>query len=115
MPPREWRLRLEDILECIDEIRRFTGGMSFEDFCQDRKTQKAVDYDFVVIGEAASRVPQGIVDRYPAVPCAEMRGMRNAVAHEYFGVDLAVLWETIQHQLPPLAGQLRQILDQEPV
>lgn len=113
MPPREWRLRLEDILECIEEIERFTAGLSFDEFAKDRKTLKAVDYDFVVIGEAANHVPPEIAARYPDVPWANVRGMRNVMAHEYFGIDLLVLWETIQHQLPPLAKRLREILAQE--
>ena len=87
-----------------------TGGLAYEDFCQDKKTMQAVLYNFAVIGEAARRVPEEITSKYQTIPWREMGDMRNIVIHEYFGIDTKILWETIQNELPPLANRLREIL-----
>jgi uncharacterized protein with HEPN domain len=67
-----------------------------------------------VIGEAASRVPPDVISRYPGIPWALMRGIRNVLVHEYFGVSLQVIWDTANEDLPPLAEQLRRVLDENP-
>lgn len=112
MPIRDWKFRIEDILEAIDEIALLSEGMTYEQFCADTRTVKALLYDLAVIGEAASRVPQEIRVLHPEIPWREMGGMRNVVIHEYFGVDLHIIWETIQHDLPALSRLLRAILTQ---
>ncbi len=113
MPARAWKFRIEDILEAIDDISRLTSGMTFSTFCADNKTTKAVLYNLAVIGEAARRVPADIAMRHPQVPWREMGDMRNVVIHEYFGVDLEILWKTIQQELPPLRPLLEDILEVE--
>jgi len=114
MPARDWKFRIEDILEAIDDIGLLTGSMSYEEFCADNRTMKAVLYNMAVIGEAARHVPSDIRMHYPEVPWREMGDIRNVVIHEYFGVDLEILWETIQHELPPLVSLLREILTEDP-
>jgi uncharacterized protein with HEPN domain len=109
MPTRDWKFRIEDILEAIDDISRLTGGLSYQDLCANTTTLKAILYNMTVIGEASRRVPHDITMRYPEVPCREIGDMRNVVIHEYFGVDLQIIWETIQHDLPPLMPLLRKI------
>lgn len=113
MPARAWKFRIEDILEAIEDIRQLTNGMTYNAFCADNKTTKAVLYNMAVIGEAARRVPANIALRYAEVPWREMGDMRNVVIHEYFGVDLEILWKTIQEELPPLLPLLKRILDDE--
>lgn len=113
MPARTWKFRIEDILEAIEDITRLTSGMSFDSFCADNRTTKAVLYNMAVIGEAAGRVPVEIARRHPEVPWREMGDMRNVVIHEYFGVDLEILWITIQQDLPPLRPLLLEILKTE--
>jgi uncharacterized protein with HEPN domain len=113
MPSRDWVFRIEDILEAIDDIIRLTGGLTYEDLCANTTTQKAILYNMAVIGEAARRIPNDITMRYPEVPWREMRDMRNVVIHEYFGVDLQIIWETIQHDFPPLVPLLRKIASEE--
>lgn len=113
MPPRDWRLRLKDILAAIQKLRRHTAGMAFEDFAVDEKTIDAVCLNFAVIGEAAARVPETVSARFPDVPWADMRDMRNVIVHEYFGVDAAILWKTIQSDLPPLIPLLEVLLAEQ--
>jgi len=87
--------------------------MNFEAFSSDKRTIKAVLYNLAVIGEAARRVPQEIIGKYPLVPWQEMNDMRNVLIHEYFGVDLKIVWETIHHDLPALLHLLDDILSKE--
>lgn len=108
-----WRLRIEDILESVEKIGRFTKDMSLEDFTGDEKTVDAVVRNISVIGEAARHVPEEIRERYPDVPWSEMRGMRNVVVHEYASVSIPIVWQTAKRNLPPLVPILRRILENE--
>ncbi len=82
-------------------------------FRESELVQDALIRNFAVIGEAARHVPEGIQNEYPQVPWAKMRGMRNFVVHEYFGVDVRIVWDTTQEELPALATELEEILKTE--
>ncbi len=110
MPPRDWKLRIADILEAIAKVHRYVDGMTFEDFAADEKTIDAVIRNFAVIGEAAARMPSEVTDVNPHVPWTVMRSVRNIVVHVYFGVDLRILWDTIHVDLPPLVDPLGAML-----
>ncbi len=112
MPHRAVAERLRDILEAIERVEGYAKGLTFEQFCVDRKTIEAAQFNFIVIGEAARHVPEDIVAQHPEVAWREMRGLRNIVAHAYFNVSLPVLWETIVSDLPPLVGALHELLEQ---
>ena len=114
MPLREWKLRIEHILEALDRIGRYTQGMTFEEFAADERTIDAVVRNFTVIGEAARHVPAEVTSQYPSLPWREMWDMRNIVVHAYFGVSEQILWDTIQTDLPPLLAPLREVLEREP-
>lgn len=113
MPSREWRFRLEDILEAIGKIERFTAGMDFESFRADDKTADAVIRNIEIIGEAARNVPPEIQEHHTDIPWGKMRAMRNVLMHEYFGVSLSQVWQTLKEDLPPLTSQIRAVLDHE--
>jgi uncharacterized protein with HEPN domain len=87
MPSRDWKIRITDILQAINEILQLTEGMNAAQFSQGTRTVKAVLYNFAVIGEAARQVPQEVREAQPGLPWREMGDMRNVVIHEYFGVD----------------------------
>ncbi len=108
---RNWKIRVEDILVCIGKIKSYTQNMTFEQFCVDEKTVDAVIRNFEIIGEAASHIPLKIQDKYPHLGWLEMRGMRNIIAHEYFGVSLSIIWHTAEHDLPMLEKDLLNLLD----
>jgi uncharacterized protein with HEPN domain len=110
---RHWGLRLEDILECIVRIADYTKGMNEETFADDQKTIDAVIRNMAVIGEAARFIPAELEMQYPQIPWAKMRGFRNVVIHEYFGVSVSILWQTVQSNLPPLVPELKRILDDQ--
>jgi uncharacterized protein with HEPN domain len=69
--------------------------------------------DLIVIGEAAGRIPPEVMSAHPDVPWQRMKGMRNWVVHVYFDVDPKVLWDTIQHDLPPLIEPLRELREKD--
>ncbi len=110
MSPRDWRERVQDILDAIAEIQTFTHGMDFDAFCADAKTLKAVELDFIVIGEAASQIPDDVEEAYPQVPWSLMRAMRNRLVHVYFSVDEHLLWDTVRNDLPALVPALQPLL-----
>jgi uncharacterized protein with HEPN domain len=110
VPPRDWRLRLEDIAEAIDRITEYLAGLTFESFAADRRTIDAVIRNFEIIGEAARHMPDEIIRRHPELPWSEMRGMRHILAHEYFGVDVAIIWKTAKLSLPSLRQSVDHIV-----
>lgn len=111
MSTRDWKLRIEDILEAIDRIENYTEGFHFEQWQQDQKTIDAVIRNFEILGEAATHVPLEVQNHFPNVPWAKMKGIRNLLIHEYFGVDAEVLWKTIQEDLPGLKKGLVKLFD----
>jgi uncharacterized protein with HEPN domain len=86
--------------------------MSAEGFMADKKTVNAVVRSLEVIGEATSKIPKDIRKRYPDVPWDEIIAMRNRLIHEYFGVDLEIVWQTIQDDLAPLETAITTVLNE---
>lgn len=105
---RDARLYLQDILDAVNNIKEYTVDMDFEAFKRDRKTQDAVARNLGVIGEAANRLPESIREKHRDIPWQEIKGMRNILAHEYFGVKLETIWETICSDLPKLLSQIQK-------
>lgn len=68
MPARDWKFRIEDIMEALQDILEGTRDMTFEAFCRDTKSRKAVLYNLAVIGEAARMLPEEIIDGIPTSP-----------------------------------------------
>jgi uncharacterized protein with HEPN domain len=112
VPPRQWRLFVADIVDAIAAIDDYTSGLTREEFFGDRLRVDAVIKNLAVIGEAAGRVPADITDKSPQIPWSRMRGMRNVVVHEYFGIDHEVLWGTVTDDLKPLVPLLTALLAQ---
>ena len=110
MRPRDWRIRIQDIVDAARKIIVHTGAMDFEAFEGDEWSIDAALRNLTVIGEAAARIPDEVCAQYPEVPWRDMRDMRNIVVHEYFGVDLTIVWSTIREDLPALIPQLEEIL-----
>ncbi len=107
---REWDIRIDDMVAAVDKILRYTAGMDKAAFAADERTIDAVVRNLIVIGEAAAHVPEDVVAASPQIPWARMRGMRNLAVHEYFGIDVNVLWDTVTGNLPSLPPLLRELL-----
>jgi uncharacterized protein with HEPN domain len=110
---REWHLRVQDILDAIASTQQLTAGMTFDDFAANEAIAKAVLYNFIIIGEASANVPTDVQSRDPDMPWRLMSDMRNVMAHEYFQVNLRLIWGTIQNNLPPLVTRLQTLLEQK--
>lgn len=110
MPPRQWRLRIQDILDSIAAIQGYVRGMDLNSFHGNPQVLDAVEYRFAIIGEAANSVPAHIVQRHPGIPWRRMRDMRNIMVHVYFGVNVQVLWGAIHKDLPGLVPLLQTLL-----
>ena len=109
MPARPWESRLRDIIDAIQKVERYTRGMSPETFAADERTIDAVVRNLIVLGEASRRVPTAVEAQHPEVPREKMRGIRNVVVHEYFGVDAEILWRTARDDLPSLLPLLERM------
>ncbi len=110
MSHRNWKFRIEDIISSLDLISEYTTGVDYNTWLTDSKTIDAVIRNIEIIGEAASHIPIEIQERYSDIPWSQMKGMRNILIHEYFGVDTEILWQTVQEDLPLLKGKIRQLL-----
>ena len=106
--PRDWRIRLSDIREAAERALSYVKDIEFDDFKLDQLRQDAVVRCLEVIGEAARHTPPEVRTQFPDVPWDDLVGMRNLLAHEYFGVDLKILWVTATEDLPELLGALKR-------
>ncbi len=110
---REIRDYLSDILESISDLRTFTEGLDFDAFCADRKTINACIRCLEVIGEATKKIPEATRQMKPDLPWREIAGMRDKLIHEYFGVDLQIIWQTINHDLTPFEQAIATLQEQQ--
>jgi uncharacterized protein with HEPN domain len=110
MSSRNPKLYIQDILQACDDILNFTQAMdSAGDLQNDRRTFLAVIHSIEIIGEAARQMPKSFREKHPEIPRRETIGLRNVIAHEYFGLDNEIIWDVIQTQIPLLAEQMKQV------
>ena len=109
MSKRPIDLLLNDILDSIDRIEQYTKGMSFDKFSNDQKTIDAVARNFEIIGEAANRIPDEFKEIHSAIEWYKVVGLRHRIIHEYFGIDLHIIWQIIHTDLPVLRDALSRL------
>lgn len=113
MSERDYRLFLQDILESIEKIERYTVNLSFDGFNGNEMVTDAVIRNFEIIGEASTHISDEIKSKYPSMPWDKMKSMRNIVAHEYFGIDYDTIWKTIKKSLPVLKVEITKAIELE--
>jgi uncharacterized protein with HEPN domain len=106
---REVGLYLEDILGAIDKVAAYVSGKTLQDLQRDTLLIDAVAFNLIVVGEAAGKVPPEIRSAYPEVPWSQVVGLRNIIAHKYFGLDLEIVWDVVQNELPTLQQVVERI------
>lgn len=107
---RNYNLYLQDIVMAATRIISYTEGMTRSEFEVDQMRIDAVIRNLQIIGEAVKKVPDSIQERYSGIPWQESAGLRNRVTHVYFDVDVGIIWDVVQSELPILKTQIQQIL-----
>ena len=110
---REYKDYLFDIVDAVGKIENFTKGLSFSGFEKDDKTVFAVIRAFEIIGEAAKKIPKKIRDENKNLPWKQISGMRDKLVHDYFGVDIKVVWKTIKEDIPKIKPLIKELYENE--
>ena len=93
-------------------MARYVSGLSREAFSADERTLDAVVRNLEIIGEAIKKVPADVRSNNPAIEWQKIAGLRDILIHEYFGIDIEIIWDIVQNKLPTLAKQIKQVLAQ---
>ncbi len=111
MSERSTILLIGDILESAQKIVSYTYGMTFDDFVQDDKTIDAFVRNFEIIGEAANRIPSEFKTENSKIDWKRIRGFRNRIVYDYFGIDFSIVWNIKEKYLPELILNLKIVLE----
>ena len=99
------------MLDAITKIEQYTRNMSFDDFAGNSMATDAVVRNIEIIGEASRHLDDTFRDQHPEIPWNKIAGIRNRIVHEYFGVDVSIIWFIVRKEIEPLKQQLQEILD----
>ncbi|KXS43390.1 DUF86 domain-containing protein [Methanolobus zinderi] len=110
--PRDYLVFFEDMLIAINKIKRYSANLSFEEFSKDEMRIDAVVRNLEIVGEAAGNIPSDIREKYPSVQWKKIVGLRNILIHEYFGIDMDILWGIIQNNLDELKDNIEIALQE---
>lgn len=97
------------MLDAVAKIKNYTTGQTFEDFSADNKTQSAVIMQLQVIGELAKKVPEDMKNNIN-LPWKNMAGFRDMISHDYFGLDIMTVWNTVIDSVPTVETELQNYL-----
>ena len=106
MSKREDTAVIQDIKEAIDRITSYTSKMEYDDFLQNYKTQDAVVRNIEILGEAAKLLSDETKRNYPNIPWKDIAGTRDKLIHDYFGVNIDIVWDIVKNEIPFLSKQL---------
>ncbi len=111
MSKRNTLLLLDDMLQSALKIKRYTNDLNYNSFIADDKTIDAVVRNFEIIGEAANRIDPDFRDKNPEIEWKRIRGFRNRIVHDYFGIDNEIVWSIIESYLDEMIEKLNTIID----
>jgi uncharacterized protein with HEPN domain len=111
---RDYKVYLEDILEAAEKIERYLQDVNdLEIFRQNDLLIDAVIHNLFVIGEAVKHIPPDVRAKYPEIEWRRIAGLRDVIAHMYFGIKLEIIWDSATNKLPELRLIIQRILDRE--
>lgn len=111
MPERHPRLYLMDIMESGTAIQDYVRGVALEQFMVDRMRKAAIIREFEIIGEAVGKLSEDLKASRPQVPWQDIKDFRNLLIHEYFGIDIEIVWGVIHEELPLLLDATQNLLN----
>lgn len=103
------KVRLQHILDAIDEVELYLLNVSYEQFLENSEKRFATIKQIEIIGEACNALSAKLKEQYAAVPWKPITGFRNISIHEYFGVNLQLVWEIAKNDLPELKDKIHTI------
>jgi uncharacterized protein with HEPN domain len=110
MSKRDNILLLEDMLQSALKIKQYTDNLDYNAFISDDKTIDAVVRNFEIIGEAANRIDPDFRTNNPEIEWKRIRGLRNRIIHDYFGIDYEIVWTIIESYLDELIDWLETLI-----
>jgi uncharacterized protein with HEPN domain len=110
MSKRDQILLLEDMLDSAIKIKKYTELLDFEGFIKDDKTIDAVVRNLEIVGEAANRIDLDFKAMNPDIEWNRIRGLRNRIVHDYFGIDYEIVWSIIVNDLDDLIDRLKRLI-----
>ena len=110
---RDYILFLEDILNSIEKIQKYTKDLDFKAFSKNEMVIDAIVRNFEIIGEAVTSIPSEVQEKHLEVEWREAKGFRNILIHNYFGIDLESIWDTINKDIPSLKKHIAKVLKEE--
>ncbi|MDI3548709.1 MAG: hypothetical protein PWR10_2361 [Halanaerobiales bacterium] len=110
---RKQKLYFEDIINAMDKIEKYIKNLDKDSFTDNEMVVDAVLRNLEIIGEAAGNISDDIKNKYSNIPWRRMIGLRNIVIHDYFGVDLNIIWEIIKVNLPETKPLINKVMDNE--
>lgn len=107
------RIRIQHMIDAAEEALSFVTDVEKKNFSHNRMFILSVIKDIEIIGEAASKISEGTKLKYSNIPWKDIVGMRNRLIHGYFDVNIKLVWNTTQNNLPPLIKSLKEILNED--
>ncbi|MFW6348304.1 MAG: DUF86 domain-containing protein [Cyclonatronaceae bacterium] len=110
---RNYLFYLEDMYDSMLRIQEYIEHLSLDEFSESSLVIDAVVRNLEIIGEASKHVPVSVKQKYPQLPWKQMYGLRNFIVHEYFGIDIEIIWKIISDELPQNAKDLEALIQTE--